>query len=587
MSPFWRDFLIPPASRSGPARAEAESMRIILALTFSSALIGGAINFLVLRSVAEALGFVAIGAVALSAAFLLNTGRETAARLLTPAGILAAVVYLMWNGNGLHDLSAPVMVLILVVAALTGGEKGVLLYTGLVSAALIVVGVSEINGWMTPAEGIRSDPGDVFIAVIVVLVTSALLRLVLRRLNESIQLAQKSAAAQSQANEELLGLQASLEQQIEERTRELALRSAELEERSIQMERLNSVNQRRVAQLQAVSDVSQQVAFIRDISELLNRVAKIISEQFGFYHVGVFFKDAAEEFAILTASNSQGGQRMLARGHKLRLGEGLVGTAAQTGLPRIALDTGADAVYFNNPDLPNTRSEMALPMKTGDRLIGVLDVQSAEANAFSEDDIQALTTLANQVAIAIENARLFSDSIRALNEAQTVYKQSLRREWSRSSREAGFAGFRNSPLGPQPLSEPLDLPEIRKAVRKGRMQIVQNEDTAAIAVPLKVRDQVIGVLNIRPADVSAELSQDELDLVQAVAERVSLSMENARLFEETSRRAERERSLGQITSKIRSTNDPGQMLQIALQEIQQALNVKNVRIVQNPAPHQE
>lgn len=587
MTPFWRDFLIPPASRSGPARAQAESMRLILALTFISALFGGVINFLVLHSISEVLGFIAIEAVAIIAAFLMYTGREKAARFLTPAGLLAAIFYLMWSGNGLHDLSSPALVLVIVVAALIGDERNILLYGGLVSALLVVVGVSEVAGWMVPAENIRADVGDIFIAVIIALMTTALLRLVLLRLNENIRLAQENAAAQVETNETLRALQNTLEQRIEERTHELAERSAQLQERSIQMEHLNAVSQRRVIQLQAVSEVSQQVAFIRDISELLNRVTKIISEQFGFYHVGVFFKDAAEEFALLTASNSQGGQRMLARGHKLRLGEGLVGTTAQTGLPRIALDTGADAVYFDNPDLPNTRSEMALPMKTGERLIGVLDVQSVESNAFTEDDVQVLSTLANQVAIAIENARLFSDSIRALNEAQTVYKQSLRREWSRASHEAAFAGFRNSPLGPQPLPKPLSLPEIHKAIRKGRLQIVHTEETTALAVPLKIRDQVIGVLNIRPADASTELSQDEIELVQAVAERVSLSMENARLFEETSRRAEKERALGQITSKIRSTNDPGQMLQIALQEIQQALNVKNVRIVQNPAPRQK
>ncbi|GAB4489813.1 MAG: hypothetical protein OHK0031_13420 [Anaerolineales bacterium] len=585
MKAAFHDFLIPEAARSDEKRGDYEMLRAITLMSFIGALAAGLANFIVVRSPQLLMGAGLIMLSALLAGYFLQAGRDGFARLLAPAGLLIALTFIAWNGNGLHDISAPAILLVMIISGLTDGIRGTIIYGALISAAITITGVGEFNGWLVTKEGIVSDASDIIVFIVIVMISGGLLRLLILRLNQNLRQARESAAAQAKANEELRVLQASLEERIEERTRELAEQAQELLRRGAELEKTSAREQRRLTQLQAISDVSQKIASIRDIGELLQTVTQIVSTQFGFYHVGIFLKDSSGEYAVLSASNSKGGKKMLRRNHKLRLGEGIVGTALKSGNPRIALNTGEDAAYFHNPDLPDTRSELALPLKTGSGLIGILDVQSSEANAFGEEDLQTLGALANQVAIAIENARLFSDSNRALNEAQTVYRQYLQREWARSAAESSFAGFRSSPLGPQALGAALDLPEIRQVVTQGSpFSAEKGESNAVLAVPLKVRDQVIGVLNIRAADEVSEISQDEMDLVQAVAERVGLSLENARLFEETSRRAEREKTVSEITSKIRSTNDPAEMLQIALDEIKRTLKVKEVRIVKETPP---
>ena len=194
----------------------------------------------------------------------------------------------------------------------------------------------------------------------------------------------------SDANRELEDITTNLEQRIGARTLEL--------------ERANQQVQARAARLQIISEISHEITSNVDQQpkELLNRITRLISEKLGFYHVGIFLLDENREFAVLRAANSEGGQRMLNRRHQLKVGGiGIVGYVSQGGRPRIALDTGSDAVFFNNPDLPKTRSEIALPLKYGPTIIGVLDVQSTLPSAFNDEDTNLLSTLTDQIAIVI------------------------------------------------------------------------------------------------------------------------------------------------------------------------------------------
>jgi len=194
---------------------------------------------------------------------------------------------------------------------------------------------------------------------------------------------------------------------------------------AIQNARLFKETERRAAQLAAAAEVARSATAILDVSQLLDETVRLISKQFGFYHAGVFLLDETGEYAVLRAASSEGGQRMLARGHKLKVGEvGIVGYVAGTGEPRIALDVGADAVFFDNPDLPDTRSEMALPLVSRGRVIGVLDVQSTEPAAFTEEDVAVLRAMADQLATAIENARLFAETERSLAETRDLFEAS-------------------------------------------------------------------------------------------------------------------------------------------------------------------
>lgn len=344
----------------------------------------------------------------------------------------------------------------------------------------------------------------------------------------------------------------SLEQRVKERTAAL-------------QESLEK-NERRGKQYEAIAKVSQAINATQNLQELLPQISRVISRQFGFYHVGIFLNDAGNQYAVLTAANSEGGKRMLKRGHQLRIGEqGIVGYVTGTGKARIALDVGKDAIYFNNPDLPETRSEMALPLIISNQIIGALDVQSVEANAFTDDDVEVLTTLAEQVSIAIQNARLYEQTQKSLAEAEAVSRQYFTETWKKLSQESRITGYRYTPAGAIPLADD-NLPEIVSIDRK------------SITVPIIIRGQTVGELSVL-VPKQEHIKADQMDLIHAVADRVGIFAENARLFDETSRRAEREHLVSDITAKIRSTNDPREMLETAIQELRKALNVSRIEIV--------
>jgi len=402
---------------------------------------------------------------------------------------------------------------------------------------------------------------------LILLFTALILQFAANNLRNALNRARTGEKELIKRNEELQIYQQTLEIQVQERTSELINRTNELEQ-------ANSNNQRRAAQFEALAQVARSISSIRDLQELLPLITSVIGERYGFYHVGIFMLDELNEFAVFTAANSEGGKNMLERNHRLRVGEeGIVGMVTATGEPRVALDVGTDAIYFGNPDLPDTHSEMALPLRSGGKVIGALDVQSTETDAFTEEDIQTLTLLADQVSLAIENARLFENSNRTLNELQMVMRQSTREAWKRLPEQQKLLGFRYNSMGASPLKEPVPLPEKDKEkVKAGRVR------ASYVVVPIELRGEVIGNLVVQ-TPVGVVWNEDQQDLIKAVAERVALSAENARLFEETTHRAERERLVSEITGKIRSHNDPQAMIETAMQELRNALGASRVEIV--------
>jgi GAF domain-containing protein/HAMP domain-containing protein len=353
-----------------------------------------------------------------------------------------------------------------------------------------------------------------------------------------------------------------LETSIEERT-------AELQQKTNEMATLSERQKHRAEGLQAVAEVSRAITSVQDVDELLPRITRVVSEQFSFYHVGIFLVDPERRYARLSATNSQGGKRMLERGHQLKIGEvGLVGAVAATGRPNIALDTGADAIFFNNPDLPETRSEIALPLVIADEVIGVLDVQSNQPNAFSGEDIELLTILANQVSVAIRNARQFQQTRKALLEAETIYRQYVQKEWKSLAADRKSAGYEFTTSGLKTLGK-----EEALALRPNGKSSV----TRQVSIPVKLRGQIIGYLTVT-ANRDAELQKDEIDIAQATADRVALAIENARLLESSQDQAARERTLGEITSKIGSSVNLRNVLQTAVEELGRVLPGSDVVI---------
>ncbi len=507
-----------------------------------------------------------------SGAFLLR-GNTFPARFLSPLAILIAVTIIAGRANGLHDSTIPLFSVVIIFSSLTLGVKGVLVFSGLTMLAGTGMGILEITGIIVNRFSELTDLTDiVLIGMLAPLLVAIIQITLLNRLNQSLMQAQKSTQQQKEINAELIRLQQNLETTISARTREIESQTKQLEAES-------KINQRRARQFQTISEVTRYVANIRDLDTLFKTVAELISQQLGYYHVGIFLNDEADNYAILVAANSEGGQKMLARNHRLKIGEtGIVGNVAFTGIPRVALDTGDDAVFFNNPDLPETHSEMAVALKISNQIVGVLDIQSTEPDAFSQDDVEVFSALADQVSIAIENVRLYENTQKSLTETETIYRQYLQSEWGQISRETGLIGFRYKISGASPLEKAIEKPEFEKTFQSGDVTIHKDEsDESSLVVPIKLRGEVLGIVNIRQPGAKA-WSKDEIELVQSVAERFAISAENARLFEESLENAVQEKVIGEISSKLGASVNLNTVLQTAVQELGQVLHGSEVAI---------
>jgi GAF domain-containing protein/HAMP domain-containing protein len=324
--------------------------------------------------------------------------------------------------------------------------------------------------------------------------------------------------------------------------------------------------ERRTSQIQAAVEVGNAIASVRNLEELLTRVTRLISQRFGFYHVGIFLLDDRDEFAVLRASNSPGGQRMLAHGHKLRVGQvGIVGYVTSSGNARIALDVGEDAVFFDNPDLPETRSEMALPLAIGSRIIGALDVQSTQENAFSEEDIQTLRLLADQTAIAIDNARLFSESQKAIETTKRAYGDMARSQWQELFREKQtISGLTILPRGQIVPAAGDASPEFERALASGAPVIY--EDATTIYLPIQVTGNTIGAIRLARKNNSRWTTED-INTAISLSAQLSTALESARLYEQIIERAKRESLVTDITSKIGSSIELDTIMQTTVEEI--------------------
>jgi len=481
------------------------------------------------------------------------------ARILLPTSLFVVVTYIIAipPGYGLHDINLLVYAAVISLAGLTLGQRGAFIFTFLIILAVFGIGIAEMRGLLVSPTSALTLPVSPIAISIVLLAITFIQRTLINLLNESIEHARGSEKEVIERNKELQAFSAGLEKLAQARTSELEL--------------ANRRNERRARQFEAISQVSHAINQTQGLQDLLPLITQVISQQFNFYHVGIFLLDANKEYAVFAASNSEGGQRMLARNHKLKVGQvGIVGNVAGTGIPRIALDTGADAAYFNNPDLLETRSEMALPLFLGgNQLIGIIDVQSTEQNAFGLDDIKILATLAEQVSIAIANARLYEETQKALLESEMLYQRNIQTGWAKFTRSQKLAGIRRQGLKSDLLLEPIKLPGAAEATRLGGVyhkKAESNDKSAQTTIPMKLRGKVVGMLNIKTDDDRA-WSADEMDIITAIIERAALSIENARLLTESRNAAEKERVIGEISAKISASAQIEMILKTAVREL--------------------
>jgi GAF domain-containing protein/HAMP domain-containing protein len=350
-----------------------------------------------------------------------------------------------------------------------------------------------------------------------------------------------------------------LEQRVADRTRDLEQRSA---------------------YLAAAAEVGRAVASILDMEALIQQVVDLIKNRFDLYYVGLFLVDEAGEWAVLRAGTGQAGRVMLAREHRIKVGEGMIGWSIANAEARVALDVGEDAVRFVNPDLPDTRSEGALPLRSRGRVLGALTVQSSEEAAFDQDTIVVLQTMADQVAVALDNADLFTQSQAALEAERRAYGEISREAWAQMVRTRPDLGYLCNPQGIHAVESQL-RPEMVQASQAG--QAVQ-ADGPTVAIPIKVRDHVAGVVRLRKSDDAGEWTAEEVALMETLTDQLGVALESARHYQDTQRRAARERLTSQVTARIRETLDMETVLKTAVQEVRQALGLPEVVIRLAPQP---
>jgi GAF domain-containing protein/HAMP domain-containing protein len=323
----------------------------------------------------------------------------------------------------------------------------------------------------------------------------------------------------------LESLQGTLEQQVIERTRQLA----------------------------ATNEVGRVAASSLDPEQLLERVVPLFPEQFGYYYAAIYLLDASGKWAELKEATGEAGRVLKQNHHRLEVaGKSMVGTAIREQSPRIAQNVSDEKQRFDNPLLPYTRSELALPLMVGNRMLGALNVQSTREADFGPQVIETMKNMAGQVAIALENARLFQEAQQVIRELRTVHQQYLLEGW---------AGFSED-------NEKIEY----------RIGDEEDDNAKRLEVPISLRDQILGQIML---EGQRDWTPDQQSLVDAVATQAAIALENARLVSESRQIALRERMVAEINSKIWSSATIDGVLQTVIKELGRRLNASSATIELN------
>jgi GAF domain-containing protein/HAMP domain-containing protein len=347
-----------------------------------------------------------------------------------------------------------------------------------------------------------------------------------------------------------------LEQRVASRTQELEQRSAHLE---------------------AASSVGAMVTSILDQERLIRQVAEQIREQFDFYFVGLFLVEPGSDWAILRAGTGDVGQQMMERGHRIRLGTGIVGWSIAHGAPRILLETGDDSMRSRTPELPETESEAAIPLRSRGRILGAFSIQDNRPGRFSHDLLAILMTLADQIAVALDNAELLSAREAALEAQHRAFGELSHQDWLELIRNRPDWGFR---YADQTLTAAGDSwePELVEALETGTLVHGDQEGAPVLSIPLAVRGKGIGAVRFRRHRGEPDWSTEEIELLENLVEQLGNAVENARLQQQARTRAVREQLVADVTAQMRRSLDVETVLRTAADQIRHVLDLPEVTV---------
>lgn len=340
--------------------------------------------------------------------------------------------------------------------------------------------------------------------------------------------------------------------------------------------------------LQAASEIGQITTKLLSAQDVFNRSVELIRDRFAYYHVQIFLVDEAREYANLVASTGSAGRELLARKHRLPVGSrSVIGRVTLSGEVVVARESDADrkTIHARNELLPNTRSELALPIFDGDVIIGSLDVQSTQFDAFNEAEIKTLQVMADQLGVAIRNARLFEEQERNIQENKRLFIESeanlreIQRLNQQLNREA-WTDYLFEEAATQGIS--LDGNTINteaewtQAMRDAmlRHRPTKGEDGRTIAVPISLGDEVLGAIEVTLGDENF-IQQDLMEMLQTISSRLAVSLDNARLFEESQLTTYQEQRINEVAGQFESAGNVTDLLQITLKELSQTLGAEH------------
>lgn len=341
--------------------------------------------------------------------------------------------------------------------------------------------------------------------------------------------------------------------------------------------------------LQAYSEVSQTISSIMDPQQLQVSLVELIRDHFELYYVGLFLLDEDGQWAVLKAATGEGGQAMLARKHRLEVaGESMVGWAIANDVERIAHEAEDDPVRLATPELPLTRSEAALPMHSRGQVVGALSVQSTLPNAFDQNLLGFLKAMADQAAVALDNARLFEENRLAIENLNLAYGRLSLTGWQKLLRAPEGLAFSGTSLGVERI-KPAWEQTAQTALREKRVtaaEVPDEEGLYPLAIPIQAGAITLGVLSTYKPVEDGRWTEEEIYLLQSITGQLGLALESSRLYEESQRQAEYEQITGRVTANIRERLNIETILQTAAQELRQALNLPEVTVRLAAGPSQ-
>lgn len=493
--------------------------------------------------------------VAITSQLLLRLGKIRLSSVLLVSGSWIVTTLAVYSLGGISHPIVNFYFAVLIITALLLGGRSAFALSGLTVFAMLFLTAADQLGMI---KHVSVTLQEYWITDSLLLIFSAILLFFgINNLSQALLHAYRNQVSLAQSNRKLATIQTTLEEQITERTARLHQRSKYLE---------------------ASIEIGRAASSILDSDELIQHVVDLIQTRFDLYYVGLFLIDPGGEWANLRAGTGEAGKAMRDRGQRIKIGTGIVGWSIANAQPRVSITVQDDSFRLETPELTETRSEAALPLRSRGDVIGALTVQSTRLHTFDDDMVLVLQTMADQVAIAIDNARLFAENQTALESARQAYGEISQRAWNELFRTHSQFGYRYAGKDIYPIEGEWQ-PEMIKAAQTGQRLENTEEESSSLAIPIKVRNQVVGALNFRKEGSGKKWTPEETSLLETLTEQLGVAVESARLYEETQRRAERERLAGEISAKLRASNDPRTILQTAVQELRQALQANQAQVL--------